>query len=78
MNERLFFAALQSFQFTLIITKATKTPSHSAAASNPSTPLLYLSYATHLCTILTYSLVPKPHINDKKYLIATKVAVRKY
>ena len=30
MNERLFFAALQSFQFTLIITKATKTPSHSS------------------------------------------------
>ena len=72
MNERLFFAALQSFQFTLIITKATKTPSHSAAASKHSP-----SHILHLCTI--YSLVPKPHINNKKYLIpTTKGPARKY
>ena len=46
MNERLFFAALQSFQFTLIITKATKTPSHSAAASNQALPY-FTSHMLH-------------------------------
>ena len=54
MNERLFFAALQSFQFTLIITKATKTPSHSAAASNQALPY-FTSHMLH--TYVPYLLI---------------------